>query len=152
MKHVFVLMDNLIISLKDVPKELDTEDKKDEAEKICHRIQKYIHSLKKLVENHKTQEMLDRLEHTHIKAIDEWAGGVKQLLSKFDQLITNLEEDIVKLNHVRENEPEKWATQIGDIVFETKNPISITKFNDIQELGRFVLVRGNDVVAGGIIT
>ena len=34
---------------------------------------------------------------------------------------------------------------------ETKKPLAFTKFGDVKEMGRFVLVRGNDVVAGGII-
>ncbi len=42
--------------------------------------------------------------------------------------------------------------EIGEVEIETKKPLAYTKFNDIKEMGRFVLVRGNDVVAGGIVT
>jgi len=42
--------------------------------------------------------------------------------------------------------------EIGEVEIETKKPLAFTKFNDIKEMGRFVLIRGNDVVAGGIIT
>jgi sulfate adenylyltransferase large subunit len=41
--------------------------------------------------------------------------------------------------------------EIGEVEIETKKPLAFTKFNDVKEMGRFVLVRGNDVVAGGII-
>ncbi len=60
--------------------------------------------------------------------------------------------DSSSLEVLEENASIIKNLEIGDIVFETKSPITLTKFNDIQELGRFVLVRGNDVVAGGIIT
>ena len=42
--------------------------------------------------------------------------------------------------------------EVGEVVIETKRPIAIKNFNDIQELGRFVLVRDGDTCAGGIIT
>jgi len=42
--------------------------------------------------------------------------------------------------------------EIGEVEIETKKPLAFTKFNDVKEMGRFVLIRGNDVVAGGIIT
>jgi bifunctional enzyme CysN/CysC/sulfate adenylyltransferase subunit 1 len=41
--------------------------------------------------------------------------------------------------------------EIGEVEIETKKPLAFTKFGDVKEMGRFVLVRGNDVVAGGII-
>ena len=42
--------------------------------------------------------------------------------------------------------------EIGEVDIKTKKPLAFTKFGDVKEMGRFVLVRGNDVVAGGIIT
>lgn len=76
-------------------------------------------------------------------ATQEINGTVKSIKKRIDSSsLEILEEDAKKLKNL----------EIGDIVFVAKAPISITKFNDIQELGRFVLVRGNDVVAGGIIT
>lgn len=76
-------------------------------------------------------------------ATQEINGTVKSIKKRIDSSsLEILEENAKKLKNL----------EIGDIVFEAKTPISITKFNDIQELGRFVLVRGNDVVAGGIIT
>jgi sulfate adenylyltransferase large subunit len=41
--------------------------------------------------------------------------------------------------------------EIGEVEIKTKKPLAFTKFNDVKGMGRFVLVRGNDVVAGGII-
>jgi sulfate adenylyltransferase large subunit len=76
-------------------------------------------------------------------ATQEINGNIKSLKKRIDSS---------SLEILEENAGILKNLEIGDIVFEAKNPISITKFNDIQELGRFVLVRGNDVVAGGIIT
>lgn len=47
-------------------------------------------------------------------------------------------------NEIREAE-------VGNIVIKTEKPIVIENFNDIEGLGRFVLVRDNDTVSGGII-
>jgi len=42
--------------------------------------------------------------------------------------------------------------EVGELVVKTKHPIAIKNFNDVPELGRFVLVRDDNVCAGGIIT
>jgi len=42
--------------------------------------------------------------------------------------------------------------EIGEVTIKTKTPIAIENFNQVQELGRFVLVQDQDVCAGGIIT
>jgi len=42
--------------------------------------------------------------------------------------------------------------EVGEVIIKTKKPIAIKKFNDVQELGRFVLVSDENTCAGGIIT
>jgi len=42
--------------------------------------------------------------------------------------------------------------EVGKVVIKTGFPIAIKRFNDVQELGRFVLVRGEDTCAAGVIT
>ena len=42
--------------------------------------------------------------------------------------------------------------EVAEVVIKTKKPIAIKNFNDVQELGRFVLVRDENICAGGIIT
>ncbi len=41
---------------------------------------------------------------------------------------------------------------VGEVVIKTKKPIAVKDFNDVQELGRFVLVRDQNICAGGIVT
>jgi translation elongation factor EF-1alpha len=42
-------------------------------------------------------------------------------------------------------------TEAGEVIIRTAHPVVVESFYKTKELGRFVLVRGNDVVAGGII-
>jgi len=42
--------------------------------------------------------------------------------------------------------------EVGEVIIKTKKPIAIKSFNDVQELGRFVLVSDENTCAGGIIT
>lgn len=42
--------------------------------------------------------------------------------------------------------------EAAEATIKTETPIVYENFNYIQELGRFVLAQGNDIVAGGIIT
>ncbi len=41
--------------------------------------------------------------------------------------------------------------EVAEVIIKTKKPVAITDFNDVQELGRFVLVRDENTCAGGII-
>ena len=43
-------------------------------------------------------------------------------------------------------------TQIGKVTISIERPMVVEDFNTIEELGRFVLLRGNQVCAGGIVT
>lgn len=42
--------------------------------------------------------------------------------------------------------------EVAEVVIKTKKPLAIKDFNDVQELGRFVLVQDENICAGGIIT
>lgn len=63
----------------------------------------------------------------------------------------NKKFDSSTLAILAENAEELKEREVGEIIFKTKQQIVIENFNDIQELGRFVLVKNNDVSAGGII-
>ena len=41
--------------------------------------------------------------------------------------------------------------EVADVIIKTANPIVVENFNEVEELGRFVLERAN-TCAGGIIT
>jgi sulfate adenylyltransferase large subunit len=42
--------------------------------------------------------------------------------------------------------------EVAEVIIKTKKPVAIKDFNDVQELGRFVLVQDENICAGGIIT
>jgi len=60
--------------------------------------------------------------------------------------------DSSSLEPIPESPDQVWETEVAQMLIRAKAPIVVENFNDIQELGRFVLVRDLDVVAGGIIT
>jgi sulfate adenylyltransferase large subunit len=43
-------------------------------------------------------------------------------------------------------------TEVGNVMIKTEKPIVVENFNDVEGLGRFVLVKDDDTVAGGIIS
>ena len=42
--------------------------------------------------------------------------------------------------------------EVGQVILKTDSPVCVKNFNDVEELGRFVLVKNDNVCAGGIIT
>ena len=60
--------------------------------------------------------------------------------------------DSSSLEIIEENATELKNNEIAELTVQTRSPIVLERFCDVPELGRFVVVRGHDIVAGGIIT
>jgi len=56
------------------------------------------------------------------------------------------------LEIIEENAEVIKNLEVGEVIVKTKKPLVIKDFNDVQELGRFVLVQNENICAGGIIT
>jgi sulfate adenylyltransferase subunit 1 (EFTu-like GTPase family) len=50
-----------------------------------------------------------------------------------------------------ENNGEITETEVGKLVLRTERPVVFQNFHDIESLGRFVLVRNDETLAGGVI-
>ena len=60
--------------------------------------------------------------------------------------------DSSTLDVIEENARTMEETEVGEVLIRADHPLAFELFSDIPELGRFVLERRNDIVAGGIIT
>ena len=60
--------------------------------------------------------------------------------------------DSGSLAHLSTDEGTLCETEVGEMIIETESPVVVESFYDVEELGRFVLVNGHNVVAGGIVT
>jgi sulfate adenylyltransferase large subunit len=60
--------------------------------------------------------------------------------------------DSSTLNTIEKNAKDLRDMEIGEVTLKLRRPAVVESFNDISELGRFVLTKGLDVSAGGIIT
>jgi bifunctional enzyme CysN/CysC len=60
--------------------------------------------------------------------------------------------DSGNLAHLSADEGRLEGTEVGEVVLEVSEPLVVESFYDVPELGRFVLVKNKDVVAGGIVT
>ncbi len=56
------------------------------------------------------------------------------------------------LEVIAENAEVLKNLEVAEVIIKTKKPMAIKDFNDVQELGRFVLVQNENICAGGIIT
>jgi len=56
------------------------------------------------------------------------------------------------LEVVAENADIVKNLEVAQVTIKTKKPVAIKDFNDVQELGRFVIVHDENICAGGIIT
>ena len=56
------------------------------------------------------------------------------------------------LEVIEENAEVIKNLEVAQVIIKTKKPVAIRNFNDVQELGRFVLVQDGNTCAGGIIT
>jgi sulfate adenylyltransferase large subunit len=68
---------------------------------------------------------------------------IKKIETRIDSSsLEIIQKDATKLSNL----------EVGEVIIKTKKPIAIKPFNEVKELGRFVLVKDEDICAGGIIT
>jgi len=53
---------------------------------------------------------------------------------------------------LEQNAGQLQFLEAGEVVIKTKKPMALTKFNEIAELGKFVLIKDDNIIAGGIIS
>jgi sulfate adenylyltransferase large subunit len=76
-------------------------------------------------------------------ATQETPAAISEIIKRIDSSsLKTLEENAKKLGNL----------EVGEMVIKTQKPIAVASFNDIEELGKFVLIRNENIVAGGIIT
>ena len=56
------------------------------------------------------------------------------------------------LEVIKEDAERLKNLEVAEVIVKTKKSIAIKTFNDVQELGRFVLMQDENICAGGIIT
>jgi hypothetical protein len=141
MKHTFILIEKLVDLLATVPRHkivakeaIEIKGAKEKAMRICYEIDSYIESLKKIVENHRTEKYRQRLQTANISKISDWAEQVTELFEKFDLLLYTLEKDVKRLKGVIKNSPKEWQTYSNDLVWGMYKSGLI---NDEEELKKF---------------
>lgn len=115
MKHTFAFIDKLIILLKFVPQNVDTSEDKDKARKAIVLIEEYTQTLRKLINNHKTEENLRKLHQAPNRSVTSWAQHVAATFKKMESLLDVLYEDAEKLTTILENNPQQWNSKISDM-------------------------------------
>lgn len=113
MKHIFVIIDNLIIYLDFLPLSLDGKDNKSKAEKALKKLEKYNNMLGRIVSDAKSEENLEKLRQVHNS--EKWVGQLKQVFEKLDALSVIIEKDIETMRRIAKKEPEKWKVSISNM-------------------------------------
>ena len=129
MKHTFVLIDNLMILIKDVPPSINSPESKAVALDTLDKIARFKESLQKLIENHKDKKYLDRLHNSHIDQIEQWVDKVMRLLGKLDSLLEDIKHYEAVLREIVKDNPDKWGSKVRDFALG----MVITGLHDEEE-------------------
>lgn len=92
--------------------------------------------------------------------MDATAASIGEMLllrCSTQEVSCNISEIIKKINSSTMEKIEDDSTnlnnlEVGEVRIKTQKTIVISKISSVQALGRFVLLRNNTIVAGGIIT
>lgn len=76
--------------------------------------------------------------------------ATQQTTCKIDKIYKRLNSSTLEI--IEEEAQQLNNLEVGEVRINTKKPIAIKKFNEVQEIGRFVLIEDSNTVAGGIIT
>lgn len=75
--------------------------------------------------------------------------ATQQTTCKIETINKRIDSSTLKV--LEENADVLKNLEVAQVVIKTKKPLVIKDFNDVQELGRFVLVQDENICAGGII-
>jgi hypothetical protein len=115
MKHLFVVIDNLLIDLDRLPVSINSGDDLKKAEKVLVRIEKSSRILKKLMECTRTGKYLDRVKES--SQAKNWAEQIQDAFERMDSLLIVVEKDLKKLRRIAKEAPERWALEFRDTAF-----------------------------------
>ncbi|MBE0535090.1 MAG: 50S ribosome-binding GTPase [Phycisphaerae bacterium] len=76
--------------------------------------------------------------------------ATQEIFCKIEMIGRKIDSSTLKL--LAEDADDIQNLEVAEVTIKTKKPVAITDFNDVQEMGRFVLVRNENTCAGGIIT
>ncbi|MBW8035368.1 MAG: adenylyl-sulfate kinase, partial [Planctomycetes bacterium] len=76
--------------------------------------------------------------------------ATQEISCKIEKIIKRINSSTLEI--IGENSDTVKNLEIAEVIIKTKKPIAIKNFNDVEELGRFVLVHDENICAGGIIT
>jgi sulfate adenylyltransferase subunit 1 (EFTu-like GTPase family) len=71
----------------------------------------------------------------------------------FERRLVSIEKriDSSTLEVLGHDAPVLEETEVGEVLMKTDKPVVIESFNEVEELGRFVLIKNQDISGGGII-
>ena len=76
--------------------------------------------------------------------------ATQEISCKIEKIVKRIDSSTLEV--IEEDANKLKSLEVGEIVIKTKKPIVVKRFNELEELGRFVLVRNENACAGGIIT
>ena len=76
--------------------------------------------------------------------------ATQETVCKIEAIRKRIDSSTLKL--IQEDADILKNLEVGEVIIRTKKPIGTKTFNDVQELGRFVLIENDNICAGGIIT
>ncbi len=76
--------------------------------------------------------------------------ATQETTCKIESIARKIDSSTLEL--IGEDANDICNLEVAEVTIKTKKPVAIKDFNDVQEMGRFVLVRDEDTCAGGIIT
>ena len=76
--------------------------------------------------------------------------ATQETLCKVEKIEKRINSSDLKV--IEEDADKLKELEAGEVTIKTKKPIAVTTFNETQELGRCVFVRGENICAGSIIT
>lgn len=76
--------------------------------------------------------------------------ATQETTCKIEKIRTRIDSSTLEI--IEEDAQVLKNLEVGSAVIKSKRPLAIKSFNDVQELGRFVLMQDENICAGGIIT
>ena len=75
--------------------------------------------------------------------------ATQEVLATINEIKKKIDSSTLEI--IEEDAKEVKNLEAAEVIIKTKRPIAIKKFNNLQSLGRFVLMKNENICAGGIM-
>ncbi len=111
MKHIGWCIDQIFKEMEHMPKDVTSQEKRDEASSKLDKVEKFIGTLIELIHHPKFREHVKRLENAPFEELKTQGHEIEELAKNLETGLYLLDQHIKNLRDILANHPDQWEKE-----------------------------------------